>query len=253
MLMLIKVLIELGGDQETEFVLDSDHTAKFFDQVSQYFHWRRTSAYRSARKQEEKLVEDLFWANPDSIDPWLDIIGLNDWHHRNEDRSPEWKALMSTLRSDLRNRCARWMIQQLSVQSEFLRIVIRHETLGYNYELLFFDLNGPLWTKQRKLFLKAFKSKDPNLILQNNAYELLSWLVYRAKQAGSDSGPAKEVLAQADFSKLLWNVCVAEPLNPRAVGSLREVHIFLTSNGIECKTPAWWDRIVKDLPQEKIS
>lgn len=253
MLGLIRVFIDLGRNSETGFVLENKHIETLFDQISQYFHWRRTPANRSARKQEEKLVKELFYATPDSIDPWLDIIGLNDWHHRNEDRSPEWKALMSKLRSELQNRCAKWMIQQLSVQSEFLRNVIRHETHSYNYEQLFFDLNGPLWTKQRKLLVKAFKSKEPNLILRKNAYDLLSWLVWRAKQTGSDSGSAEAVLAQADFSKLLWNVCLAEPLNPRAVGSLREVHIFLTSNGIECKTPAWWDRIVKDLPPEKTS
>jgi hypothetical protein len=128
MLGLIKVLIDLGRSKETELVLEGDHLSKLFDQVSQYFHWRRIPAYRSARKQEEKLVKELFYSNPGSIDTWLDIIGLNDGHHRNEDRSPEWKALMSTLRSDLRDRCARWMIHQLSDQTEFLRNLNQHET-----------------------------------------------------------------------------------------------------------------------------
>jgi hypothetical protein len=145
------------------------------------------------------------------------------------------------------------MIQQLSVQSDFLRNTIRHETHSYNYEQLFLDLNGPLWTKQRKLLLKKFKTKDPNLILRNNSYELLSWLVHSAKRTGSDSGPAKAVLAQEDFSKLLWHVCVAEPLSPRAVGSLQEAYSFLTSSRIECKTPPWWDRIVRDLPPTRPS
>jgi hypothetical protein len=145
------------------------------------------------------------------------------------------------------------MIHQLSDQTEFLRNLNQHETHGYDYKQLFFDLNGPVWTKQRKLLLKKFKTKDPNLILRNNSYELLSWLVHRAKQPGSDSEPAKAVLAQEDFSKLLWHVCVAEPLSPRAVGSLQEAYSFLTSSRIECKTPPWWDRIVRDLPPTRPS
>lgn len=253
MLALIEILIDLSRKPKTEFILENKHIAKLFDQISQYFHWRRTPAYRSARKQEKKLVEKLFYAQPKSIDPWFDIIGLNESHHLNEDRSDEWKTLIATLRSDLRNRCARWMIQQMSLQREFMRHVIQHETRGYSYQQLFLDLSGPVWTKQRKLLLKTLKSKDPEQILQNNAYRLLSWLVYRANQEESTSESAKAVLTQADFSALLWKACVSNPLNPRAVGSLRETYDFLSAAGNECKTPVWWDRIVKDLPSQKTS
>jgi hypothetical protein len=143
------------------------------------------------------------------------------------------------------------LIQQIPKQNEFLSNVMRNEKQGYRYRQVFLDLAGPLWTKYRKLFLSSFRSAQKNPILQNNAYDLLSWLDHVASQGGDDGKAANALLSETDFVTQIWNACVAAPLNPRAIGSLRNVRTRLISCGSGCKTPSWWVRVEKDLPPLK--
>lgn len=252
MLLLIDVLItkmpRLGNGG---YLPDARQISAMFEQVRQYFHWRRTPAYRAARREEEKILKILFTANPDAIEPWIEIVGLRDGYGRHEENGPEWRALIAIFRKTLQDRCSRWLIQQLPTRSEFLRNVIREEKHGYLYKELFLDLSGPVWNKYRKQLLVNLRPKSGNATLQNNAYDLLSWLESSITEDRGNSKNARAVLGQNDFALALWKACVSEPLNPRAVGSLRDAHDLLVSLGVGCKTPAWWDLIVKDLPTSK--
>lgn len=227
----------------------NEHISEFFNQVGTYYHWRRTRAYRAARKEEEKVLKKLFSKNPDSVEPWIEIIGIRDVYRRHEDHGDEWKNLIIKFRSVLHDRCSKWLIEQLPQRTEFMRHVINDEKRGYIYKELFLDLKSPVWGKYRKRLLGSLKPKQGYTTLQNNAYELLSWLEYAVSETRIESQAARDVLAQTDFSSRLWKACVFEPLNPRAVGSLIDAHELLICLGVECKTPAWWDRIVSKLPK----
>jgi len=73
-------------------------------------------------------------------------------------------------------------------------------------------------------------------------------LTYKSAQTPlRDGEAAKGILSNADFALQLWRACVVAPLNPRAVGSLREAHEYLVSVGIPAKIPMWWKQIVGDL------
>ena len=253
MLKLIDLLmLGMNSSSRSSCVVEVDHLKKLFEQVGQYFQWRRTPSHRTLRKNEASLLKKLFDAVPDEIESWIDIIGLNVWDGRHEDRGPEWIELIKKFRELLKDRCSRWLIQQIPKQTEFMRHVIRHEKHGHRYRELFLDSGGPIWIRHRKLLLKSFHLTQDS-ILQNNAYELLSWLEYLSKKDGEEAEAANRLLSEADFAIALWKACVSAPLNPRAVGSLRDARNLLVSTGIECKTPAWWDRIVKDLPTKKAS
>jgi hypothetical protein len=252
MLLLIDVLItEMPQLGNGDYLPEATQISAMFEQVRQYFHWRRTPAYRAARREEEKILKKLFTANPDAIEPWIEIIGLRDGYGRHEENGPEWKALIAIFRKTLQDRCSHWLIQQLPTRSEFLRNVIREEKHGYLYRELFLDLSGPVWNKYRKELLVNLRPKSGNATLQNNAYDLLSWLESSITEDRGNSQNARAVLGQNDFALALWKACVSEPLNPRAVGNLRDAHDLLVFFGVVCKTPAWWDLIVKDLPPSK--
>lgn len=250
MLRLIDVLmIQLSQTDSGDYLPDSQQIANLFKQVCQYFHWRRAPSYISARTNEKRLLTKLFMANPDAFEPWIEIVGLRDGYSRHEESGTEWKAFIAIFRKTLQDRCSRWLIGQLPTRSEFLRHVIRDEKHGYLYKELFFDLTGPVWNKRRGQLLRSLRPKPGNATLQNNAYDLLSWLESAITQDRGDAQNARTLLGQVDFASALWKACVSEPLNPRAVGSLRDAHDLLESMGVECKTPAWWNHIVKDLPQ----
>jgi hypothetical protein len=175
------------------------------------------------------------------------LIGLEGWSCRSEDGGPEWKLVVDGMRADLKKRCARWIIGRFAAQAEFLRVVLRDEEFGNRYEELFLNIKGPVWVEFRAEFLKVLSRKDDSVI-QNNAYDLLDCLVYHATEKKRWEGPAKAILSSKDFSVSVWNACMVQPLNPRAIGSLRGAHKYLTDLGMECKTPAWWNRIVQGLP-----
>jgi hypothetical protein len=251
-LRLIEVLMtEMPRLDSRDYLPDATQISAMFEQVRQYFHWRRTPAYRAARREEEKILKKLFMTTPDAIEPWIEIVGLRDGYGRHEENGTEWRALISIFRKTLQDRCSRWLIQQFPTRSEFLRNVIREEKHGYLYRELFLDLSGPVWHKYRKELLVKLRPKSGNATLQNNAYDLLSWLESSITDDRGNSKNARAVLGQNDFALALWKACVSEPLNPRAVGSLRDAHDLLMSLGFGCKTPAWWDLIVKDLPPSK--
>jgi hypothetical protein len=252
MLRLIDVLmIGMSQTDSGDYLPDSQQIANVFKQVCQYFHWRKTPSYRSARTNEMGLLRKLFMANPDAIEPWIEIVGLRDGYSRHEESGTEWKVLIAIFRKTLQDRCSRWLIGQLPTRSEFLSHVIRDEKHGYLYKELLFDLKGPVWNKRRGQLLSSLRPKPGNATLQNNAYDILSWLESAVTENRGDAQNARSLLGQVDFAAALWKACVSEPLNPRAVGSLRDARELLVSIGVECKTPAWWDRIVKDLPQPK--
>lgn len=173
---------------------------------------------------------------------------MRDGYGRNEDGGSEWQALIAKFREQLKSRCSRWLIQQLPTQPEFLRHVIRGEKHGHLYKELFLDLNGPVWNKHRKQLLRSLRQKTGNATLQNNAYDILYWLESSNSKDRGDASNSQKLLEQQDFSLALWKACVSEPLNPRAVGSLRDAHNHLVTLGVGCKTPVWWDQIVKNLP-----
>jgi len=251
MLRLIDVLmIEMPQLDCRDYQPDSAQITSIFEQVRQYFHWRRTPAYGAARREEEKILKKLFMADSDAIDPWIDIIGLRHGYGRHEECGAEWKVLIAKFRETLQERCSRWLIQEFPVRTEFLRHVLREEKHGYLYKELFLNLAGPVWNKHRKQLLNNLRHKPDHTNLQNNAYDLLSWLESSVTDNREDSQNASAVLAQNDFATALWKACVSEPLNPRAVGSLRDTRDLLVSFGIECGTPAWWGRIVKGLPKK---
>ena len=252
MLLLIDVLItEMPRLGNGDYLPDATLISAMFEQARQYFHWRRTPAYRAARREEEKILNKLFTANPDAIEPWIEIVGLRNGYGRHEEHGTEWRALIAIYRKTLQDRCSRWLIQQLPTRSEFLRNVLQEENHGYLYSELFVDLDGPVWNKYRRQLLVNLRPKSGNATLQNNAYDLLSWLESSITKNRGNSQNARAVLGQNDFALALWKACVSEPLNPRAVGSLRDAHDLLVSLGVGCKTPAWWDLIVKDLPPSK--
>ncbi len=249
-LRLIDVLItEMQRLDHRDYLPEATQISAMFEQVRQYFHWRRTPAYRTARREEEKILKKLFMANPDAIDPWIEIVGLRDGYGRHEENGNEWRALIASFRKTLQDRSSLWLIQQLPIRSEFLRNVIREEKHGHLYRDLFLDLGGPVWNKYRRQLLFNLRPKSGNATLQNNAYDLLSWLEALITDNRANSQSARALLGQNDFALALWKACVAEPLNPRAVGSLRDAHALLVSLGVGCKTPAWWDLIVKGLPK----
>ncbi len=245
-------LLRLGeilmSEMHQDFSQDPIQTSNLFEQVRKYFHWRRTAPYRLARREERKLLIKLFMSNKDAIEPWVEIIGLGYEYGRYEHDNNEWKILIGKFQKNLKERCSRWLINQMLTRSEFVRHVLREEKHGHLYAELFLDLNAPIWTKQRNDLLKSLGTKTGNPTLQNNAYEILSWLYYSASEDKGESKKAKALLSQADFASQLWKACVSESLNPRAVGSLRKAHAFLVANGVVCKTPVWWDQIVKDMP-----
>ena len=229
------------------YAIEPFHLTLLFEQVGQFFGWRRTPKYRAARREEKMLLTRIFKLDPDAIEPWIDIIGIRQWEGRHEDRGSEWKNLIVAFRRELKERCSRWLIRQIPKQHEFLQHVVQHEKHGHRYRELFFDRSGPIWTRHRKLLLRSLRSNPSNTILQNNAYELLTWLKYLIKNGGGDGEAAKGILSNADFALQLWRACVVAPLNPRAVGSLREAHEYLVSVGIPAKIPMWWKQIVGDL------
>jgi hypothetical protein len=242
-------MIQLSQTDSGGYLPDSQQISNLFKQVCQYFHWRRTPSYRSARTNEKRLLTKLFMANPDAIEPWIEIVGLRDGYDRHEESGAAWKTLIALFRKTLQDRCSRWLIRELPTQSEFLRHVIRDEKYGHLYKELILDLDGPVWKKRRGQLLSNLRSKPSNTTLQNNAYDLLTWLASAVTEDRGDAQNARALLEQVDFASALWKACVSEPLNPRAVGSLRDARELLVTMGVGCKTTTWWDQIVKDLPQ----
>lgn len=229
------------------WVIEPEHLTLLFDQVRQYFGWRRTSKYRAARKKESALLTKLFEHDASAIEPWIKIVGISQWEGSHADHGPEWKKLITKFRKELKERCSRWIIEQFPSRAEFVQQVIRHEEHGHRYCGLFLERTGPIWTIHRKMLLRAIRPDPDNPTLQNNAYDTLSWLQYLIENGGDEGKAATNVLSDTDFALQLWRAAVAAPLNPRAVGSLRTVHEYLLSIGVSCKTPPWWIRIVKGL------
>jgi len=248
---LIEVLmIKIPESIGDTFSPDSSQISKLFDQIEQYFAWRSTPAYRSARRNEERLLKRIFKTDLGSIEPWLEIVGLKDGYRHHPEYGDEWKALIKNFRETLRDRCSLWLISQLLKKAEFLRNVLRDEKHGYLYMELFFDLEGPVWNKHQRQLLSSLRIKTGNTILQTNGYEILSWLESLVTDNREYVNEARSILQKTDFATALWKACVSEPLNPKAVGSLRDARDILVSFGIECETPAWWCRIVKGLPKK---
>lgn len=248
MLQFIELLMFRCEEPEGQrWAIEPYHLTLLFEQVGQYFGWRRTSKYRAARKKEGALLKKLFRLDTNAIEPWLKIVGTREWEGRHDDRGPEWKKLIAEFRKELKERCSRWIIEQFPIRSEFVQHVIRHEEHGHRYRELFLDQSGPVWTIHRKLILRAIRPDSNNQTLQNNAYDTLSWLHYLIGNGGEEGKAASSALLDSDFALQLWRAAVAAPLNPRAVGSLRAVHEYLLSKGVPCKTPPWWDRIIKGL------
>jgi hypothetical protein len=202
MLLFIDVLVtEMPRLDSREYLPDATQISAMFEQVRQYFHWRRTPAYRAARREEEKILKKLIMATPDAIEPWIEIVGLRDGYGRHEENGTEWRALIAIFRRTLQDRCSRWLIQQLPTRSEFLRNVIREEKHGYLYRELFLDLGGPVWNKYRRQFLANLRPKSGNATLQNNAYDLLSWL---ESSITEDRGNSKNAVLRQERMTERW-------------------------------------------------
>jgi hypothetical protein len=250
MLHLIARLIERQEESSTgPYYVAPVHLEQLVEQLRLNFGWRRTPKYRAARRQERELLTKLFRFDFPGLDPWLEIIGTYDWESRDDGDRPEWAALIGKFRNELRKRSCRWFIEQVPKTEELVRKVLRDEGQGHRYRALLFDRTSPLWTTYRRGLIRSFCPNASNEVLQNNAYDLLSWLNYTKGKGGTEGEEAKALLSETDFALQLWRACVAAPLNPRAVGTLREVPAFLKSLGVTCTVPAWWDRIVSGLPK----
>lgn len=244
-----KLIFQIQRTPDSHYSIEPSHLSLLFSQIGQYFAWRRTPKYRAARARERKLLTRVFNLSPNAMEPWIDVIGTRQWEGREDDHGPEWKKLIAKFRQELRKRCSLWVIQQISTREEFVRHVIGHEKNGHRFRELLFDRSGPIWVNYRQRLLKDIRPNASSTVLQNNAYELLTWLEYKRDSQDPEHKAAEAILSDAEFASRLWGACVAAPLNPRAVGSLRGVYDYLKSKGTTISTPEWWQDIMNELPK----
>jgi hypothetical protein len=127
----------------------------------------------------------------------------------------------------------------------FIGRLMRHEMETYDARCVVLDVSGPLWTGLRSNVFEALTEASSNRIVQENAYDLLYWLVYAAEGHAPESHTAIQRLFsnQAVF-EAVWTAATATQLGPRAVYSIREIPALTKQLGVACRLPDWWAPIV---------
>ncbi|MEI6644686.1 MAG: P-loop NTPase fold protein [bacterium] len=250
---LLKILEVLAFDLRTidehSYELLASDFELVLDSFKRYLHFTNTSAYVAARQKETDFLCHLVdkWQSP--VAPLVEIIEPFSSYKHDIERE-EIKDLYKMMSKLMVPRYAAEVLEQFK-KTEFRSFT----RATYPAKQIVLDCNGPLWCDLRKEMLRTLEESSTVSVIRQNAYELIAWFNYLLKKESSpecDALRVIKVLSEAEIVGALWNAATAQPLNPRAVGSLRDFPANCKKLcNVELKLPHWWVRILEDSDLEK--
>jgi hypothetical protein len=179
------------------------------------------------------------------LKPFSDAIGFTS------DRD-KVKALHKQLCDIVVPRYTRHILERFREQDFIVYIYSRQEG-SYDMKCLLLNATGPLWGGLRKEALSLLASAKDDLIVHQNAYELLTWFDDMLRKGlNLDEGQSIQRWLKDDQLRCaLWGAVTSHPLNPRAVGSLKEFFDRLAGIGVAVQLPDWWKPTLEALGNKR--
>jgi hypothetical protein len=251
-LLVMEVLIlELGRITTKEPRVPAADIKALLDSFATYFAWRTIESYNDARKSERELLLKMVGNWGEDVLPLLDGVGLQDWEGHHDIHGPEWRSLIDRLRAVIKLQFASWIIRKFRDDSTFFSAFLHSKEQGYRIRTMILDAEGPLWKDRRAEILAALTKPLRSEVIRGNSYQFLEWLNYLLPKNEPESKLAANILSDSQISLGLWETVISEPLNFRAIGSLRNVFQRLKQNGFEPHEPPWWTRAIDALDKPK--
>lgn len=249
--LLMKILEVLTFELENICVTDKRLSASDFKIVLEsllyYSGFTDLPVYRKYRARESRYLRKFVqkWGAP--VSPLIEVLEpYSDSFHRSFE-SKEAQEQYRVLADYVIPRFAKEILGRFG-ELGFVQNIVRRQGEVHNIKCVLLDVDGPLWRGLQTGVLKALRTADRDDGLHDNVYNLITWFDYklRREQGYKDTEAAKKLLQDHKLGPALWNAVVARPLNPRAIGSLKEIAGRLETIGVNVRLPKWWAREPKE-------
>jgi len=194
-------------------------------------HWPRTERLLMRLVKEWPAYLDLLLPAVRKIDPRA--YGRVDGKGK--------KEMGSKLNAIIDKRLAAEMAARFKEAGFVENVVFRREKQT-EIRGLFLDINGALWTTQRKTVLAILRTAKANPSVQENAYAFLDWLRYlfEKKEGLQDEAWARSLASNPDVMQAIWKSATARPFEDRHAYRLRKLPDLTKDLGVDLALPTWW-------------
>jgi hypothetical protein len=194
-------------------------------------HWPRT----------ESLLMGLVKEWPASLDLLLPAVRKIDPRAYGRVDGKGKKEMGSKLNAIIDKRLAAEMAARFK-EAGFVENVVYRRDKQTEIRGLFLDINGPLWTTQRKTVLAILRTAKANPSVQENAYAFLDWLRYlfEKKEGLQDEARARSLASNPDVMQAIWKSATARPFQDRHAYRLRKLPDLAKELGVDLALPTWW-------------
>lgn len=211
--------------------------------IQRWAHFTKHPAHEGLRMREIALLEHTFGllAPPDRAEllPTFRPEGMVD-----PSPGAAFVEMIARLQAASREVAVELSISRFEIPDGL--DVLWGERRGRLYEMLLLDPDSPVFTDTDSYSrLRSIAETAPrSATVQKNFLTFFRQLAYGATDGGSfSSSDCQRLLANEELVRIMWNAAVAQPLNPRVAGSLRERRMRLAPTIVTpdaMQLPEWW-------------
>jgi len=233
--------LERGGFRTGD--LESGDWTSLLQVTARWAHFRSFEYYETIRAEERELVRSAFYELPrqakGELYPWLSRRDTR------RDTGPDFDALLV----ELTNAAAGAAVDNvlaLFEQPQGLQILWGEKGASAPAKAVVFSQESPLYKDETQTLrlIDAASRASESAIIHGNFLTLFRQLAYGATEGGSFSREeCVAIIGKAPVIKAIWGAAVAQPLNPRVAGSLREQRSAIAPKFTaeeNLPPPGWW-------------
>lgn len=237
-------------------ILAVDSWDQIFKHFASWSHFAKPDYYQEVREKERDLLRNTLF----TMSPALQSMILDQWLSQIDPprgKSEAFNILVSELRDTLEQTTSEQLLR--SFESPDGIETFWAIDLHAKGKAVLFGAGSCFHQKHefRNRLKKVSQRSSLETEIQQNFLTYFRMLCYGAYKMGS-SFPREEcrlLLQDAELLQLVWTAAVAQPLNPRIFGSLREDKRNLPELGISLDllpTPLWWQRLEQEFFEPEV-
>lgn len=193
--------------------------------------------------QSEAFITRLFSQWSGDVMPLVKVWQLHLGIRRRNFDGPLSLKLHRTLCDGFLPRLTRQTISSFR-QKGFIQRLTRGENDTFHYRRLILDSTSPLWSNFCGETCAMLNESSSNTDVQENAYELLRWMLLARVGPMPDSDSFRKLFSDQTIFDAVWKAATASQLGPRSISNIRELPDVMKELHVNCSLPAWWAPII---------